>query len=133
VRYTRGPSNWEAFVKALRIIQIVILLALVAYLFLMNNYNPQWLELPFLISLPSALVVGIGLLLGWFVGWIFGQSGNWSKNRELSRLKKRVAELEKQEPRVTAVNISRDPETPVIPDRTVAGTNPRTTSEYENL
>jgi uncharacterized membrane protein (DUF485 family) len=120
-------------VKALRIVQIVILLALVAYLFLMNNYNPQWLELPFLISLPSALVVGIGLVVGWLVGWAFGQSANWSKNRELSKLKKRVAELEKQEPRVTAVNISRDPEPPVIPDRTVAGPGSRATSEYENL
>jgi uncharacterized integral membrane protein len=120
-------------VKALRIVQIIILIALVAYLFLMNNYNPQWLELPFVISLPSALVVGIGLVVGWLVGWAFGQSGNWSRNRELSRLKKRVAELEKQEPRVTAVNISRDAETPVIPDRTVAGPNSRATSEYENL
>jgi uncharacterized membrane protein (DUF485 family) len=120
-------------VKALRIVQIIVLVILVAYLFLMNNYNPEWLELPFLISLPSALVVGIGLLLGWLVGWFFGQSASWSKNREVSRLKKRVAELEKQEPRVTAVNITRDQETPVIPDRTVAGTNSRTTSEYENL
>jgi uncharacterized membrane protein (DUF485 family) len=120
-------------VKALRIVQIIILVALVAYLFLMNNYNPQWLELPFLISLPSALVVGIGLLLGWLVGWFFGQSANWSKNRELSRLRKRVADLEKQEPRVTAVNISRDPETPIIPDRTAAPTSSRATSEYENL
>jgi uncharacterized membrane protein (DUF485 family) len=120
-------------VKALRIVQIIILIALVAYLFLMNNYNPQWLELPFIISLPSALVVGIGLLLGWLVGWFFGQSANWSKNRELSKLRKRVADLEKLEPRVTAVNISRDPETPVIPDRTVGNTNPRATSEYENL
>jgi uncharacterized protein (DUF2235 family) len=36
-------------VKALRIVQIIILLALVAYLFLMNNYNPQWL--PYLFTL----------------------------------------------------------------------------------
>jgi uncharacterized integral membrane protein len=117
-------------VKALRIVQIILLLALVAYLFLISNYNPTWTELPFLFSLPSALVLGIALAVGWLIGLLFGQSGTWSKNREVSRLKKRVAELERQEPKVTAVNISRDQEPPVIPDRTAAGP---ANSEYENL
>lgn len=118
--------------KALRIVQIILLLALVGYLFWINT-SGQWISLPYLIDLPVGIVLGAGIFLGWLVGWFFGQMGTWSKNRELSRLKKRVAELEKQEPRVTAVNISRDSETPVIPDRTVASTNPRATSEYENL
>jgi uncharacterized integral membrane protein len=121
-------------VKALRIIQIILLLIVVAYLFLINNYNPSWTELPFLISLPSAIVIASGILIGYLAGWAFGRSGTWSKNRELSKLKKRVAELEKGEPRVTAVNISRDAEPPVIPDRTPSTpTTPRNTSEYENL
>jgi protein-S-isoprenylcysteine O-methyltransferase Ste14 len=123
--------KWEAFVKALRIIQIILLLVVVAYLFLINNYNPNWTELPFLISLPSALVLAIGILLGYLAGWLFGRSGNWGKNRETAKLKKRLAELERQEPKVTAVNITRDTETPIIPDRT--GTVQRGTSEYENL
>jgi uncharacterized integral membrane protein len=122
--------RWEAFVKALRIVQIIVLLVLVAYLFLMNNYNPTWLELPFVIALPSALVVGLGMLVGWLVGWAFGQGSTWSKNREIKGLKKRLAEFERQEPKVTAVNISRDPETPVIPDRSATF---KATSEYENL
>jgi uncharacterized integral membrane protein len=117
-------------VKALRIVQIIVLLVLVAYLFLMNNYNPTWLELPFVIALPSALVVGLGMLVGWLVGWAFGQGSTWSKNREIKGLKKRLAEFERQEPKVTAVNISRDPETPVIPDRSATF---KATSEYENL
>jgi uncharacterized integral membrane protein len=123
-------------VKALRIIQILLLIIVVAYLFLINNYNPSWTELPFLISLPSAIVIAAGILLGYLCGWLFGRSGSWSKNREVSRLKKRIAELEKSEPRVTAVNITRDAETPVIPDRSPAPNTPttqRSTSEYENL
>jgi hypothetical protein len=123
-------------VKALRIIQILILIALVGYLLWINNYNREWIGLPYIIDLPVGVVLGIALFLGWFVGWLFGQTGSWSKNREISRLKKRVAELEKGEPRVTAVNISRDAEPPVIPDRTPApstSTTPRNSSEYENL
>ncbi len=117
--------------KALRIIQIILLLIVVAYLFLINNYNPNWTELPFLISLPSALVLAIGILLGYLAGWVFGRSGTWGRTREVSKLKKRLAEFERSEPKVTAVNITRDAETPIIPDRT--GTVQRGTSEYENL
>jgi hypothetical protein len=117
--------------KALRIIQIILLIIVVAYLFLINNYNPNWTELPFLISLPSAVVLSIGILLGYLAGWVFGRGGTWSKTREVSKLKKRLAELERSEPKVTAVNITRDAEAPVIPDRT--GTVQRGTSEYENL
>jgi Lipopolysaccharide assembly protein A domain len=118
-------------VKALRIIQIILLIAVVAYLFLINNYNPNWTELPFLISLPSALVIAVGVLLGYLAGWLFGRSGTWGRTREVSRLKKRLAELERSEPKVTAVNITRDQEPPVIPDRTP--TTQKGTSEYENL
>jgi uncharacterized integral membrane protein len=121
-------------VKAFRIIQIVILVALVGYLFWLNNWNSQWIELPFLISLPSGVIIGAGILLGWIIGWAFGGSGTWSKTREVSRLKKRIAELEKGEPRITAVNISRDAEPPVIPDRAPGtATTARNMSEYENL
>lgn len=121
--------------KALRIIQIILLVVVVAYLFLINNYNPNWTELPFLISLPSALVLAIGILLGYLAGWLFGRGGTWSKNREVSKLRKRVTELERSEPTVTAVNITRDSETPIIPDRSPAPntTTQRNTSEYENL
>ncbi len=117
--------------KAFRIIQIIVLVVIVAYLFLVNNYNPTWTELPFLFSLPSAVVIAIALAFGWLIGWLFGLSSTWGKTREVSRLKKRVAELERNEPTVTAVNIGREPEAPVIPDRSpaVSGGN----SEYENL
>jgi uncharacterized integral membrane protein len=123
--------KWEAHVKALRIIQIIILIALAGYLVWVNNYNREWIGLPYIIDLPVGVVLGAALLIGWLVGWLFGQAGGWSKNREISKLKKRVAELERQEPKVTAVNITRDAEPPVIPDRT--GTVQRGTSEYENL
>lgn len=120
--------------KAFRIIQIVLLLIVVAYLFLINNYNPNWTELPFLISLPSAVVIALAILIGYLAGWAFGRSSTWGKTREVSRLKKRITELEKGEPRVTAVNISRDAEPPVIPDRAPGtSTTQRNTSEYENL
>ncbi len=117
--------------KALRIIQIIILIVFVGYLLWVNNYNRTWIGLPYLIDLPIGVVLGAALFLGWLVGWTFGRSGAWSKNREVAKLKKRLAELERSEPKVTAVNITRDAEPPVIPDRT--GTVQRSTSEYENL
>lgn len=121
--------------KAFRIFQIILLVVLVGYLLWVNNYNREWIGLPYLIDLPVGLVLGAALLIGYFFGWLFGQAGGWSKNRELSKLKKRVAELERNEPKVTAVNITRDSDTPIIPDRApTPGTTPqRSTSEYENL
>jgi Lipopolysaccharide assembly protein A domain len=116
--------------KALRIIQILILLVVAAYLFLINNNNASYLDMPFLISMPPALVIAIALLLGWFVGWLGGRAPLWRKNRELNKLQKRMTELENQSPAIRSTKITEESGTPVIPDR--SGTFP-TDSEYENL
>jgi uncharacterized integral membrane protein len=120
----------EAFVKALRIIQILILLVIAAYLFLINNNNASYLDMPFLISMPPALVIAIALVLGWFVGWLGGRAPMWRRNREVSKLQKRITELENQPPVVRATKITEESGTPIIPDR--SGTF-QTDSEYENL
>ena len=115
--------------KAFRIIQIIILIAVVGYLFWFNNFN-NWIELPLLFSLPAGLVLGIAIALGWFIGWLGGRTTLWGKGREIKKLQKRVTELETQNPTVRATKITEESGTPIIPDRSG---NFQTDSEYENL
>jgi uncharacterized membrane protein (DUF485 family) len=116
-------------VKAFRIIQIILLVLVVGYLFWLNAFNPTWIEIPLLFSLPAALAIGIGVIVGWLVGWFTGRSSSWSKGREIKKLNKRIAELESQTPAIRAATPTGET-APIIPDR--SGTF-RTDSEYENI
>lgn len=106
--------------KALRIVQIVVLVALVGYLSLLHQANPANLALPFMISTPPAFVVAIALALGWLVGWLPGTLSGWRRERELRRAQRRIAELEAQ-------LLPAEPDEwtqPVIPDRNPARSAP---------
>lgn len=103
--------------KVLRIIQILLLVALGGYLVLLHNDNPGFLRLPFVISLPPALVVTLALLVGWLVGWLPTRMALWRRRREIRRLQQRVSELEQHLPSYDSP-ASEGP--PVIPDRAVA-------------
>ena len=100
--------------KAARILQALALVALLTYFVLLHAANPTMLILPFFLPAPPALVLAVALLLGWLIGWIPGRVVSWRKSRELSRLERRVAELEQHVP-----SYDKEPfrGAPVIPDR----------------
>lgn len=118
--------------KSVRIVRVILLLALIAYLWLFHSVNRVQVELPivssFLPPLPVAYVVAFALVAGWAVGFIPSSLRAWRRGRELTKLRARVAELEGAHlpplparpdspvgPRSTyAVP---EPDVPVIPDR----------------
>jgi uncharacterized integral membrane protein len=100
-------------VKAVRLLQIVIVLAAGAYLVLLHDLNETEIALPFLVSLPPAVILVLALALGWLLGWTPSVVRGARRGRELKRLRRRVAELEGHE----SVPSTGDFEAPVIPDR----------------
>lgn len=100
--------------KAVRIAQILVVVALVVYFVLLHAANPTLLNLPFFLPLPPALVVALALVVGWLIGWLPGRIAAWRRARELRRLRRRVAELEQHVP---SYDKTPQYDTPVIPDR----------------
>ena len=121
--------------KAVRLLQIVIVLAAGAYLWLLHDLNEVNVFLPFLFSLSPAVVVLLALLVGWLVGWLPAAIRGMQKNREIRRLRRRVQELEKWDPDAVAAG----EEAPVIPDRRPNDTGVQdpyvqdTYDEHENI
>jgi uncharacterized integral membrane protein len=99
-------------VKALRILQFILLLLVVVYLLLLHNANPQPAFLPFVPSLPTAVVVALALVLGWLVGWLPTKARLWLLKRE-----KRQLEAELNKLRSGLGYRVDEPSAPVIPDR----------------
>lgn len=119
--------------KSVRIVRVILLLALAAYLWLFHTANRQSVELPilnyFLPPIPVAYVVAFALVVGWLVGYAPARLKAWRRGRELIKLRARVAELEAPAtlPARAAAPIpaaaartnyaAPEPELPIIPDR----------------
>lgn len=119
--------------KSVRIVRVILIVALAAYLWLFHTANRQQVELPILSTilppLPVAYVVAAALIIGWAVGFVPARLRVWRRGRELSKLRARVAELEaaSAEPHYVPSSIPHAPattpyvtqarEVPVIPDR----------------
>ena len=91
--------------KVIRIVQLILVLALIAYLLILHNINPQTIILPFLLPLPTALVLTITIILSFLAGWSASLGRIWTLSRENRKLERRLIEL------------GEEPEEPVIPDR----------------
>lgn len=116
--------------KAVRLLQIVIVLAAGAYLVLLHDMNEVNVVLPFLYSLPPAVVLLLALFLGWLLGWLPPTLRGLRRARELRRLRRRLDELEAVGPPY----LRDDPETPVIPDRSPFDTGEQEPyDEHENV
>ena len=114
--------------KAARVVQFIVLVVVVGYLWWVYSVNQTYTDLPGLISLPAGVVVALALLVGWLVGWLPGRLALWRRRRETTKLRARVAELERAQG-LEPVGSLREP---AIPDRdepypVVPGPN------YENL
>ena len=107
--------------KAVRILQILVLVALAVYFVMLHAANPTRVDLLVFFPLPPALVIAIALVVGWLIGWVPGRVTAWRRAREVERLRNRVAELEQHVP-----SFGRAPEQtpPVIPDRMPATEDP---------
>lgn len=99
--------------KAVRIVQLVLLVLVALYLFLFNNLNPQPVNLPWVVPVAPVYVVIAALVAGWLVGWVPARVELWRRRREIGRLRRRVAELERAPSFVPAGDFH----TPIIPDR----------------
>ncbi len=99
--------------KPMRILQIVLAALALVYLLLLHNQNQATLSMPFFLSMPPALVVGITLVLGLGLGWVWGRLALWRQTREMKRLNARIAELEQHLPNFGPGS----PAAPIIPDR----------------
>lgn len=96
-----------------RIVQLVVLIAAIAYLVVIQTANPAPLALPALLPLPIWIVLFGTALAAYLAGWLPAQLRAWRNRREMQRLERRVAELESHVPSYDA---SHQPA--VIPDRT---------------
>lgn len=66
------------------------LLVLVLYLTLVAQANPNTVLLPFLLPLPTAWVVAVALLLGFFAGWLAMSRRVFRLNRQNRLLQQRL-------------------------------------------
>lgn len=76
--------------RLLRVLQGLGLLVLVLYLTLVAQANPNTVLLPFLLPLPTAWVVAIALLLGFFAGWLSLSRRVFKLNRQNRALHQRL-------------------------------------------
>lgn len=76
--------------RLVRILQGIGLLILVLYLTLVAQANPNTVLLPFLLPLPTAWVVAVALLLGFFAGWVATLRRVFRLNRQNRALHQRL-------------------------------------------
>lgn len=98
--------------RIVRIVQIVILIIAVVYVAVVQNANPDGLSLPGLLPLPVWLVVSLTAIVAFLAGWLPATVRAWRLGRDVSRLERRVADLESHVPSYDRVRSA-----PVIPDR----------------
>ncbi len=102
--------------KAVRIIQVIILLAIIAYLALLYEMNQDAvIRLPFIAAPVYPVVLAIAALLaGWFLTWLFHGGRLFRLQRDKRRLQRQVSDLERQ---LRRYRPTEEPGAPIIPDR----------------
>lgn len=76
--------------RVARILQIIGLLLLIAYLALVGYENPNPVFLPLLIALPTAWTLAAALLLGFLTGWLSLSRRIFKLNRQNRVLHQRL-------------------------------------------
>jgi membrane protein YdbS with pleckstrin-like domain len=100
-------------VKAVRIVQLVLLVLLAVYLWIFHSVNEMTVTLPLLPSMRPGAVVVIAIVLTYLVGWVPGRYRVWRLERKLEALR---AERDELATRVRPREYDTPP-APVIPDR----------------
>lgn len=102
--------------KALRILQVVLLLLVLSYLLVLHNENPYNVLLPFLPNLPAAVTIALALLLGWLIGWLPTKMRMWRVKRERDQLSRELRRL-RGEPDATSTTAAVTPARDASPHR----------------
>lgn len=99
--------------KAVRIVQVVVLVLVAVYLAILHVSNPERIPLPGLISMPVAVVLAVSIVVAWLAGWLPARLRVWRLERKLNAIRdERDRLLEQLEPARAAPGSE-----PVIPDR----------------
>ncbi|HEX7000990.1 MAG TPA: LapA family protein [Trueperaceae bacterium] len=120
-------------VKAVRIVQLLLIVLAAVYLWLFHSANPGYVQLPWPLNLvfaqqPVGFVVIAAVIVGWLIGWIPPRILLLRRNRQVRRLQNELAEERRRtapyeatpDPYYTQSGIpdrSYEREMPVIPDR----------------
>lgn len=112
--------------KAVRIVQVILVVLVAAYLWLLHSANPDLVRLPladyFVPPVPVSFVVGAALVVGFLIGFVPPRINAWRKGRELTKTRRELEQLRVQL-RESDTVVKRTgtyygvPEHPVIPDR----------------
>lgn len=99
--------------KAVRIVQVVVLVLVAVYLAVLHVANPERIPLPGMISLPVALVLAVAIVVAWLAGWAPARVRVWRLERKLSAVRDERDRL------LAQLDPARSPSGsgPVIPDR----------------
>ena len=99
--------------KAVRIVQVVVLVLVAIYLAVLHVANPERIPLPGLISMPISVVLTVAIVLAWLTGWLPSRLRVWRLERKLEAVRdERDRLLEQLDPSRGASGAE-----PVIPDR----------------
>lgn len=104
-----GPER----VKAIRIVQLVVVVLLGIYLWVFHTMNQDYVQLPLLPSMRPALVVLLAVIVAWGAAWLPAQARIW-------RLKRRLQAVADERDAFAAElgHVDHGIASPVIPDRT---------------
>ncbi len=108
--------------KAVRIVQLLLIVLAAVYLWLFHSANPGYVQLPWPLNLvlanqPVGFVVIAAVIIGWLIGWVPPRIVLVRRNRQLRRLQNELAEERR---RTAPYDTQGDPyyTQSVIPDRT---------------
>lgn len=112
--------------KGVHIIQVILLVLAAVYLWLFHSANPGLVRLPltsyFLPPVPAVYVVALALIVGLAIGFIPARLSAWRRGRELTKVKRELAQLQVQMRDSETITKRTGtyypvPDVPVIPDR----------------
>ena len=107
--------------KAVRIVQLLLIVLAAVYLWLFHSANPGYAQLPWPLNIvfaqqPVGFVVIVAVIIGWLIGWVPPRLVLMRRNRQLRRLQNELAEERR---RTAPYDMNDDPyqTQTVIPDR----------------
>ncbi len=73
--------------KAIRIVQVIVLVLLAVYVAIFHAANPETVRLPGLISMPVAFVAALAMVVAWFTAWLPARLKIWRLERKLTTIR----------------------------------------------